>query len=126
MREAQYEQKSGVFRVRNEDGTYTRLGKGYSGAPPYVNDPQSEALVARGVIPRGRYKLVGPFDQFALGPVCFYLAPAPGNVMHGRSGFFIHGDNAEKNHTASHGCIVLSRSARMWIAGNLVGELEVV
>jgi hypothetical protein len=32
--------------------------------------------------------------------------------MFGRSGFLIHGDNAEMNHTASDGCIILSHDIR--------------
>lgn len=109
-----YSQSSGglSLRPKTDDENPTRLGAGYAGHPPYVNSPDAEALVARGPIPRGRYRVVGPFNHLRLGPCVFYLEPDPNNTMFGRSGFFIHGDNEYGNRTASHGCIVLRRTVR--------------
>lgn len=109
-----YGQSSGRLSLADQggEGSSSSLGRGYSGASPYVNSPDAEALVARGPIPRGSYKLVGPFDHVRLGPVVWYLAPEKSNNMHGRSGFFIHGDNEFGNQTASRGCIILARSIR--------------
>ena len=39
--------------------------------------------------------------------------------MQGRSGFFIHGDNANMNHTASNGCIILGPAERQAIVSGL-------
>jgi hypothetical protein len=40
------------------------------------------------------------------------LTPDPGNDMHGRSGFYIHGDNGKGDRSASEGCIILPRAVR--------------
>lgn len=106
-----YSQDRGILWLRNGDQT-ERYGVGYSGHPPFVNDTGAEALAARGPIPRGAYRMVGPFDHVRLGPCVFYLDPMKGTDMHGRSGFFIHGDNEYGNRSASHGCIVLARAIR--------------
>lgn len=114
MREIIYAQASGRLWLRDE-GTQEKaapMGRGYSGHPPYVNQTDAEALVARGPIPRGGYKLVGPFNHVRLGPVVYFLDPDKSNAMFGRSGFFIHGDNEHGNKTASHGCIIASRAIR--------------
>lgn len=127
MKEYVYAQATGRIWLRDEatlDKVAT-VGRGYSGAPPYVNAPEAEALVARGPIPRGTYKLVGPFNHVRLGPVVFFLDPGKTDT-HGRSGFFIHGDNEFGNQSASHGCIILSRAIRERIAGDKVRVLQVV
>lgn len=122
-----YEVESGIFTVRNGDDV-KRIGKGYSGQPPFVNQPSSETLVAAGPIPRGEYRVHWPFRHVRLGPLAFFLEPLDGTKMHGRSGFFIHGDNALGNRTASHGCIILSRTDRAKIEEHLrlVRTLKVV
>jgi hypothetical protein len=57
---------------------------------------------------------VNPPDH--LGPVALPLTPDPGNEMFGRSAFFVHGDNAQMNHSASCGCIILPREVRVLIS----------
>lgn len=109
-RELVYSQSTGVLHYRKGDDT-VRIGKGYSGQPPYVNDGHAEALKARGPIPRGRYRVFRPFDHVRLGPCVFYLEPK--GEVYGRSGFFIHGDNSLRNQSASHGCIILDKPARL-------------
>lgn len=128
MKEWVYAQATGRLWLRDE-GTAEKasaVGRGYSGAPPYVNQSDAEARVALGPIPRGSYRLVGPFNHVRLGPQVFYLEPARGNAMFGRSGFFIHGDNEHGNQTASHGCIILGRAVRDKIALEGVRSLSVV
>lgn len=112
--------EKGVLHYRNGDKV-ERIGTGYSGAQPYVNDPEAERLVARGPIPRGRYRIHRPFNHVRLGPVCMFLEPLGDTDMFGRSGFLIHGDNAMGNRTGSHGCIVLPRKGRDRIA-ELIGK----
>lgn len=128
MKELVYAQATGRLWLRDEATAekVAPLGRGYSGHPPYVNQTDAEALVARGPIPRGAYRLVGPFNHVRLGPVCFFLDPVRSNQMFGRSGFLIHGDNAMGNQTASHGCIILSRAIREKIATTPVRTLVVV
>ena len=54
------------------------------------------------------------------------LSPKPGTDTLDRSGFMIHGDNAAANHTASEGCIILSRTTRNMIAASDDDTLVVV
>lgn len=111
-----YSQSTGVLSYAPEGENPRILARGYSGQPPYVNDPDAQALKARGPIPRGLYRVSHPWDHVRLGPVSFFLDPHPRNTMMGRSGFFIHGDNKYGNRTASHGCIIVPRKARDEIA----------
>lgn len=128
MKEFRYVQATGRFFLVDEaePEKAETFGRGYSGHPPYVNDTESEALVARGPIPRGGYRLHGPFNSQRLGPCVFWLEPHAKNSMFGRSGFFIHGDNDSGNRSASHGCIILSRSVRDRIARSGARSLAVI
>ena len=125
VRELVYDQRKGIIWYREGDET-KRLGKGYSGHPPYVNAQEAEALKARGPIPRGRYRVVLLGDLVRFGPMVLALTPLKGTELFGRSGFLIHGDNSYGNNSASHGCIILSRGIRDGIASLLPIELAVV
>lgn len=107
-----YSQSNGTLSYAPAGENPRILGRGYSGHPPYVNDPEAEALKARGPIPRGCYRVSSPWDHVRLGPVVFFLEPVDAKVMFGRSGFLIHGDNKYGNRSASHGCIILPRKVR--------------
>jgi len=104
-----YQQSTGQLTA--PDGTIA--GIGYSGNGPDLDSPAGQGDIGHGPIPQG-YWSVGEFsDHPLLGPVSAPLAPDPGNDMDGRDGgFFIHGDNAAMNHTASEGCIILARPLR--------------
>jgi lipoprotein-anchoring transpeptidase ErfK/SrfK len=119
MKELVYDQAKGIVWLHDESSPEKakRLGKGYSGHPPHVNETEAEALKARGPIPRGSYRVHRPFDHVRLGPGCMFLEPNQGNLF-GRSGFLIHGDNRYGNNSASHGCIILPRAVRIEV-GNL-------
>ena len=115
MRLVYTQSKGSLFYVA--EGENPRIiARGYSGHPPHVNDTAAEALKARGPIPRGLYRVSDPWDHVRLGPVSFFLEPDPANVMHGRSGFLIHGDNGRGDNSASHGCIIIPRNGRDEIA----------
>jgi hypothetical protein len=92
------------------DGTVR--GEGYSGHGEGLNEPSAESETGVGPIPAGRYAIGAFFDHPRLGPCVARLLPLPGTVTFGRSGFFIHGDNAAMDHGASDGCIVLARPLR--------------
>lgn len=128
MKEYVYAQATGRLWLRDEQSQEKAksVGRGYSGHPPYVNQTEAEAMVARGPIPRGSYRLHGPFNHSRLGPVCFYMEPAKGNTMFGRSGFLIHGDNQNGDQSGSHGCVILSRAIREQIATTPVRTFVVV
>ena len=95
---------------------------GYAGKGMWINDPDSTDEVSRGPLPCGTYRLHKPVRHPRLGPLSIRLEPVPGTEMFGRSGFFIHGDNARGDRSASSGCIVVNRVARETIARLLVRE----
>lgn len=101
-------------------------GTGYSGHGPGLNNPGAQELRGLGPIPKGRYTVSAPYDHPMLGPVVMRLDAQEGVETFGRSLFRIHGDNPRMNHTASDGCVILSRSLRELIAVSPVRELLVV
>lgn len=103
-------------------------GRGYSGAGKTAaggrNNPAMEGVVAKGPIPRGRWKMTGlRLKHPTLGPFVILLEPVGHNAL-GRSLFRIHGDNAAGD--ASHGCIILARDLRERIWESGVRDLVVV
>lgn len=104
-----YEQSDGsLFR----DGRL--LGQGYSGAG---RDPEGgrnngdmQNVVRKGPIPRGAWRIGRPVDGTHMGPMAIPLMPADGTDTFGRSGFYIHGNNAADN--ASEGCVIIPGAIR--------------
>lgn len=101
-------------------------GTGYSGHGPGLNNPGAQELRGLGPIPVGRYAIGEPYAHPMLGPVVMKLDAQSGTECFGRSLFRIHGDNPRMNHTASDGCVILSRSLRDLITASGVHELVVV
>jgi hypothetical protein len=96
---------------------------GYSGNGEGLNNPAMQNAHAVGPLPQGSYTIQPPHADPKVGPIAMRLAPAPANEMFGRGDFLIHGDNAQANHTASEGCIVLAHDARVAIgAAVLAGD----
>lgn len=96
----------------------------YSGHGECRNDPQKEDVPHEGPPPRGKYHIGKVYNHDHLGPFVMNLDPLPGTQMFGRSLFRIHGDN--KEHNASHGCIICPRDMRIHIAQAQDRILEVV
>lgn len=86
-------------------------GRGYSGHGAGLNSHAMEAVHGVGPIPVGHWKIGAAYNDPHLGPCVMHLDPV-GHDAHGRSLFRIHGDNAEANHTASDGCIILGPALR--------------
>ena len=91
--------------------------QGYSGKGVGLNNPNFQWQHDVGPIPQGRW-VVGKFfdDLGGKGPVVAYLSPADATETFHRSGFMIHGDNSEHNHSASEGCIILGPGLRRMMA----------
>lgn len=96
---------------------------GYSGCGEGRNNQTLEWKPNVGPIPRGLYKLSMSYNSHATGPLTFALIPVDHDAC-GRSQFRIHGDN--KDHTASHGCIVLDHETRERIEESSCRLLRVV
>ena len=102
-----YKQRSGDL-IKDD----ALVSVGYSGHGDGFNNPDMEDVHGVGPIPRGLWKIGPWYDNYGpKGPVVARLSPVDFNP-HGRDGFLIHGDNAEANHTASDGCLILSRQIR--------------
>jgi hypothetical protein len=102
-----YKQSTGEL---DHDGQ--RRGTGYAGIAEGLNNPAMQDQHNVGPIPQGIWTIgpaLDPPDH--LGPLALPLTHVSGEVF-GRSAFFIHGDNTAMNHTASNGCIILSRNLR--------------
>ncbi len=119
----QYTVATGV--MRDPTGRILTDG-GYSGNGADINNPTAEGEEGHGPIPAGGYTM-GPWfdDTGGKGPIVTRLIPDPENVMDGRSGFMIHGDNIQMNHTASDGCIILPHFARQVMSQSPDQRLEV-
>jgi hypothetical protein len=89
---------------------------GYSGSGFDKNQPADEGIVNLGPIPQGDWRIGEAQDDARLGPVVMALTPMKGTDALGRSGFYIHGDNAEHLGQSSHGCVILPRSIRALMA----------
>lgn len=106
-----YKQSTGqMFHFVNE------VAVGYSGNTTGLNNPAAQAERMVGPAPQGFYTIGAPENHPKLGPLAMPLEPHSSNVMFGRSGFFIHGDNAAMNHTASDGCLIFSHATREFIS----------
>lgn len=116
-----YTQKTGWLSKSGKN-----LYQGYSGSPAGKNKPQMEDQHNIGPIPTGNYKVGGPRNTDTHGPYVLPLTPDPKNIMFGRAGFLIHGDNVNHPGTASEGCIILPRGARELIHQSGDWDLEVV
>lgn len=103
------------------------IATGYSGHGTGLNNPYMQHVEGMGPIPTGSYIIGPPKDPIDhLGPVAMPLTERPGGNYFKRSAFFIHGDNASADHTASDGCVILARNIRQMIADSDDRELIVV
>ena len=100
------------------------VGHGYSGYSYGRDNPDFEHITDVGPIPRGEYRMRRVFSPHLRPPV-IELIPLC-QTAHGRTDFRIHGDNAEANYTASHGCIIMRKETRMIVADSADDLLEVV
>ena len=100
---------TGTFRLTDTGQSWTV----YSGRGIGLNNPGLERLPNVGPIPRGLWtiKWIGTGEQ--TGPVTWVLQPDAATETFGRDDFDCHGDNVERDHTASEGCIVAPHDCRI-------------
>lgn len=85
----------------------------YSGKGAHRDNPAFTEVARSGPIPVGLYRALDARNHPTLGPVAIPLEPHPSTKTFGRSGFYIHGDNGRGDFSASEGCIIVQRSARL-------------
>lgn len=95
----------------------------YSGNGAGRNNPVMENVRNVGPIPAGTWRIGRARHSPRTGPISMDLTPTRGTNTYGRTAFLIHGDNL--THTASDGCIILSRSVRQQINQSSDRELVV-
>jgi hypothetical protein len=109
-----YVQSTG--RLYRPDGTHAATGYAGGGGgarPDAVNNHAMQMIRGIGPIPVGTYTLGDAVMQSQLGQFAIPLLPDIGNVMFGRSAFYMHGDKIEgPSRSASDGCIIMPRSVR--------------
>ena len=112
VRHVRYEQSNGSVWLVN--GQYDLpLAEGYAGRGLHRDRPESQCLKNEGPLPQGVYSMrVLGNPNFAAPAI--KLVAIEGTDLCGRSGFWVHGNNAEND--ASHGCVVLDRAARRVLA----------
>lgn len=109
----EYNSKTGELWVCNGDFCMP-LATGYAGASPYVNRPDMDNVAKLGPLPKGSYDMrVDSHPRFSEPSI--RLTQTAG-YTYDRSGFWIHGDNAKLDRSASSGCIVLNKVTRRAIA----------
>lgn len=103
------------------------VGTGYSGRGAGLNNAAMQNVPDVGPIPRGDWEIGSFFDDpGGKGPVVCHLTPMALETAQGRSGFMIHGDNEAGNHSASEGCLILTRGLRLMIQASADRVLTVV
>lgn len=122
-----YEQSTG--RLCNAEGQCVAIG--YAGGncgknPEGKNNPAMQNVVCVGPLPQGIYTAGTPVKHLHLGPYAVPLIPHPGNEMHGRSAFYMHGDRIRDPGNASEGCIIMPRTTRVQYATSTDTTLHVV
>ena len=115
-----YKRAEGIWVWPNEEvsiGLYS--GGGSQGLSQYRNNPTVDHIENLGPLPAGVYTIGQPENLEVLGVIVFKLTPDLTNDMHGRSGFYVHGDNRWMNYTASDGCIIMKREDRLRLASEI-------
>lgn len=120
-----YEQATGALSLACSDHENCLLGFGYSGSIEGLNDPNQEHRRAIGPIPAGWWQIGAAVEHPRLGPMALPLRPI-GHDAHGRSAFYIHGDNRKQNWSASTGCIIAHPSIRRLCSLLNITKLRVI
>jgi hypothetical protein len=83
----------------------------YSGSGRGLNNPDLQGVPNVGRIPQGSWEWGDRYNSPNTGANTFMMSPLPGNTCFGTArdcdSFRGHGDNADRNQSASQGCIVL-------------------
>lgn len=120
-----YEQVSGNISNPSAVLVWTGYAGGNEGKNPEgINNPAMQYIPDIGPLPVGLYSFGTPVLQSHLGPFAIPLIPDPNNDMHGRSGFYCHGDTTPSGN-ASCGCIIMPRAIRNAMWANADHQLRV-
>lgn len=119
-----YEIHTGRITLADDQGAVF-AASGWAGQGPGKNNPAMCSVHNVGPLPPGNYTIGDPFDDAHTGKYSMNLTPDPANNMMGRSGFRIHGANANDPDHSSEGCIIQMRPVRERIHASGCRNLEV-
>lgn len=123
----EYSQSSGhLTYVDNQTGKRTPAGTCYSGKGPGLNNPAMQNVPKVGPIPQGAWNIGPAYRHPILGPTTMNLVPKKETNTFGRTAFRMHGDNAQRNKSASEGCIVAPQCVRKKVSTSDDRDLKVV
>lgn len=118
MADLYYVQSTGqLFRLTSTGLVF--LGTGYSGNGEGLNNPAMQGVKNVGPIPIGLYIVGAAEDRASTGPRSMQLVPdlltrvRIANMGRDPLAFYMHGDTVERDHSASHGCIVADHDIRL-------------
>lgn len=120
----EWEQLSGCLYLADQQDGRTLIARGYAGKGIGINNPDAEDQIGIGPLPRGVWRVGSSTNHPRLGPQALPLTRKA--IPYGRSGFFIHGDNARGDRSASSGCIILGPDVRAFIARSGIRTLTVL
>lgn len=123
-----YSQSGGTLRAGGDGQEGFFAQNLYAGRLDAKNNPDQDHRKNKGPLPRGFYRIGRPFNHPNCGRYCLRLTPEPGNQMHGRDGFLIHGAsrNPARNGQESEGCIIAPLEVRQAIVTRGFQRLEVI
>jgi hypothetical protein len=103
-----------------------KIGVGYSGHPPYVNESTAQAIRGEGPLPAGFWTFGEAVEHETLG-WAIPLTPNIGTFTYGRDGFWCHGDEIAHpgEELASDGCMIMSLTIRRLINSDQDKALQV-
>jgi len=107
-----YEQETGRFYDCFHPKRHELMATGYSGKGIGRNNPDFQSIPRVGPIPRGVWTILPAKNHPRLGRVSLPLEAVGTHPIFERSGFYIHGDNAASDGSASEGCIILPHHVR--------------
>lgn len=108
------------------------VSSGYAGKGRGKNNPALQGVQGIGPIPRGKWKILAPYNSNNTGKYTLPLHKVDSNPnddfddVTGRGAFRCHGDSIKAPGTASQGCIILPLAIRMQIWQSGDHDLEVV
>lgn len=113
-----WDQSAGKLYDKNGD----EIAVGYSGYGEGKNNPAMQFKRGIGPVPRGIWKMTRVYTSENTGPYTIELCPMADTQCFGRSAFRIHGDSIKQPGSASHGCIILTRTIRekMYKSGDML------
>jgi hypothetical protein len=120
-----------MWTYQQSTGHLSRDGKliatGYSGHGAGLNNPAMQYVEGVGPLPQGEYLIGAPHNPIDhLGPIAMPLTAKAGTDTRGRSAFFMHGDNAAADHSASDGCIIMPPQVRAAVRDSGDHDLTVI